>query len=261
MPDYARLTANALLWSIGDKLSLNPLLSLFAISPADALDYLGIHQAGGWIEARRVHSDADRAQVALILDALRAGRTSLDTMQQVAAEPSATELAMHPVPAASRSLLPAAQATHPLRQPAPDITLIVAGTTLQYALQRYAQHQFLGRTFQLTPQPWLEVATTGAAIALELAEGSARLVARFVAIFTGSLQIVGRRITAITKRSSIEIDVSAEFSVNPMGQLCIGVGLGSVRVPGLPLKHQSKREIMKPDAQPAASPKSCSHLS
>ena len=54
MPDDVQLIPNALLGNIGEKLKLNPLLwSLFALSPADALDYLGIWQPGGWIEARR----------------------------------------------------------------------------------------------------------------------------------------------------------------------------------------------------------------
>lgn len=79
MSDRVQLTPSALISGIGDMLKLNPLLvSLFAISPADALEHLGVGQASGWIEARRATSTVDRAQVALLLDALNAGLTSLD---------------------------------------------------------------------------------------------------------------------------------------------------------------------------------------
>jgi hypothetical protein len=73
------------------------------------------------------------------------------------------------------------------------------------------------------------------AITLELADGSARIIAQLDATFAGSVQIAGRRVTLFTRRSPIELDLSAVFSVNAAGQLCIGVGPGSVRVPGLPL--------------------------
>jgi len=226
---------------LGEKLKLNPLvLSLFAISPADALDHLGIKNIGGWLDLRRAASVEDRAQVARVLEALRAGRTELDTTQQIttadAGDPRLTELVLspyRPAPPVSRTLT--CDLALPPARPAPDITISVARTTLQYALRLYAQHQFIGHSFHLAPQPWLDVEARGAAIAIELAEGSARIIASFDSTFTGSAQLAGRRVTLFTKRSPIEIDLSALISINRAGQLCVGVGPGTVRVPRLPL--------------------------
>src|SRR5689334_18666017 len=101
MPDYTQFIPNALISSIGEKLKLNPLLwSLFALSPADALDYLGVWQPGSWIEARRAVSDADRAQVTQLLDALGAGHTSLDIAQLIEAAPRRSEPSAGSAPSA-----------------------------------------------------------------------------------------------------------------------------------------------------------------
>lgn len=242
---------------ISSKLSVNPLLlSLFALSPADALDYLGVAGVAGWLNMRRATSAEDRSQVGLVLAALQAGRIELDTTQQITTletiTPAAAALVLaRPEPALALNPAPARAIDQPPARPAPDITLSVARTTLQYALRLYAQHQFIGHSFHIAPQPWLDVEARGVAMAIELAAGSARIVARFDGAFTGSAQIAGRRFTLFTKRSPIEIDLSAVFTVNPAGQLCVGVGPGTVRVPALPLPavfieslYQNVREVL-----------------
>ena len=224
---------------LGEKLKVNPLvLSLFAVSPADALDYIGIKNSDRLLNMRRATSAEDRAQVMGVLEALRTGRTTLDTTQQItpvdAVDPLLTALVLAR-PETAPAISPASERAVESVRPAPDIVLSIARTTLQYALRLYAQHQFIGHSFHIAPQPWLDVEARGVAIAIELAAGSARIVARFDGTFTGSAQIANRRFTLFTKRSSIEIDLSAIFSVNPARQLCVGVGPGIVRVPELPL--------------------------
>lgn len=225
---------------MSSKLSVNPLLlSLFALSPADALEHLGVGGVAGWLNMRRVVSAGDRAQVERVLAALRDGRTQLDTTQQVTAVQSDAAL-LGDLLASVEASLSSASALAGERQgavarPAPDMTLSVARTTLQYVLRIYAQNRFIGHSFRATPQPWLDVEALGRMIAIDLTAGGARIVAHFDGVFTGSAQIAGQRFVLFVKRSPIEIDVSAAFSVNPAGQLCIGVGAGAVRVPGLPL--------------------------
>jgi hypothetical protein len=219
--------------AVAKKLNVNPLLwSLFTISPADALQHLGLGAAGKVFEVRRATTLEDRVQAEALLQALRTGATQLRAEQAVVIgnedEGSVSALELHVAAAASMTVT--AQPTPP-----PDVTLIVAKPTLQFALRSYTQHQFVGKTFSLAPQPWLDVDATGTAISVDLADGAAHITAAFDCVFAASAQIAGRRRALLTRRSPVQIEASARFTVNPQGQLCLGVGPGIVRVPGLPL--------------------------
>jgi hypothetical protein len=119
---------------LGEKLKVNPLvLSLFAVSPADALDYIGIKNSDRLLNMRRATSVEDCSQIMGIIEAFRIGRTTLDTSQQItpvdAIDPLLTALVLarpETAPAISPAPERAIEAVHP----APDITLSVARTTL-----------------------------------------------------------------------------------------------------------------------------------
>ena len=226
-----RKEIEALLRRVGE----NPLLAaLLMISPLDAFRLLNIMPQ--FLAGLLVPSAGEDAPlVDALLQALRAGRTTLDQPQVIITPPPPEAAA---VPAAEAAA-PAAEAAA-----APALTLQIATPTLQRALQLYAQSNFQGKEFVFPAQSWMDVTTRGESIALALEAGRARIVARLQG--TMALKLGGMQFDLKSQNVSfpIEVNVLAALRVDAQNQLFVQVTDGLVSVGSTPLPARIAKDLV-----------------
>lgn len=209
------------------KLTDTPLLAaLFLLSPAEALNYMGLGALAGFFEGLRPASAEDARQVRLLVQALDQGYTTLEQPQVVqAARPPA------PPPAEARS---------------PDVVLSVSKATLQHVLKQYTRHSFKGQEFSIPAQRWGNVRAVGEDLALDLSPGQARI----VATFQGTIQLqlpalLGRSLELGAVESPVELDVLTTFSLGADNLLSMDIGHGEIRLSTVPLPEVVARELVR----------------
>lgn len=208
----------------------NPLLAaLLMINPFEAFKLLNMVPQ---IMLGFLPSSGEDAQLAdLLVQALRAGRTTLD-QPQVFQTPAARGPLVTPPPPAE----PAPVAAKPAAPAAaPALTLSIATGTLQRALQLYAASNFAGKEFQFPAQSWLDVTTKGQSIALDLQEGRARVVAHLQG--TMALKLAGMQFDLKAQNVSfpIEVSVLAALKLDAQNRLFVNVTEGAVNIGSTPL--------------------------
>jgi len=227
-----RKEIEALLKRVGE----NPLLAaLLMISPLDAFRLLNIMPqflAGLLVPS----SGEDAPLVDALLQALRAGRTTLDQPQVIITPPPPDAVAAPAEPAAP------AQAAETAAPPA--LTLQIATPTLQRALQLYAKSNFQGKEFVFPAQSWMDVTTRGESITLALEADRARIVARLQG--TMALKIGGMQFDLKSQNVSfpIEVNVLAALRVDAQNQLFVQVTDGLVSVGSTPLPARIAKDLV-----------------
>ncbi|SRR6266511_537043 len=207
----------------------NPLLAaLLLISPIEAFKFLNIVPKFLGALLPTAGEDAQLAQS--LVQALREGRTTLERPQiiqpAVVAEP--------PIPAAR----PAGTVG------APAITLAISKATLQHALQLYERGNFQGREFVFPAQSWLDVATRGESIALDLANERAQIIARLQG--TMAFKLAGMQFDLKSQHVSfpIELSVLAALIVDTENRLFLRVTNGAVSIGSTPLPARIANDLV-----------------
>lgn len=221
-----RKDIEALFGMLGD----NPLLaSLLMISPLEAFKLLNIMPQflAGFLPT--AGEDAPLAEA--LIQALRAGRTTLEQPQVIAFEQPQVIVPAPPAEAAA-TLAP------------PALTLSIATPMLQQALQLYAHNNFEGKEFVFPAQSWMDVTTRGESIALDLQHGRARIVARLQG--TMAIKLAGRQFDLKSQRASfpIEVRVLAALKVDPQDRLFVHVTDGAVSIGRTPLPARLANDLV-----------------
>lgn len=206
----------------------NPLLAaLLMINPFEAFKLLNLVPQ---IMLGFLPSSGEDAQLAnALIEALRAGRTSLE-QPQVVHQAIITPVATPAAPAAELG--------------APALTLSIAKPTLQRALQLYAKSNFEGKEFVFPAQNWLEVTTKGQSIALDLHEQHARIVAQLAG--TMALKLGGMQfdLKAQNVHFPIEVSVLAGLKVDAQNRLFVNVTDGAVNIGSTPLPARLANDLI-----------------
>ncbi|MFN8501658.1 hypothetical protein [Kouleothrix sp.] len=211
------------------RLSENPLLAaLMMISPLEVFKLLNIMPQffSGFLPT--AGEDAPLADA--LIQALRAGRTTLDQPQVIITPPP--EPAEPPAPEPAGTAAP------------PALTLTIAKPALQQALQLYAQSNFTGKTFVFPAQSWMDVTTRGQSIALELEDRRARIVARLQG--TMALKLGGMQLGLGPQNASfpIEVNVFAALKVDAQNRLFVHVSDGAVSIGRTPLPARLANDLV-----------------
>lgn len=217
------------------RVSENPLLAvLLMINPLEAFRLLNIVPQF-FTEFLLPSSGEDAPLVEALLQALRAGRTTLDQPQVIITPPPAPE------PVAAPAEAPATTAANTT---APALALTIAKPALQRALQVYAKSNFQGKEFVFPAQSWMDVTTRGDTVTLELEERRARIVARL----QGSIafKLGGRQFDMKAQNASfpIEVNVLAALRVDPQSQLFVQVTEGAVNIGRTPLPNRIAKDLV-----------------
>src|SRR5215216_6340259 len=197
-------------------LAANPLLAaLLLISPLEAFKFLNIVPKFLGALLPTAGEDAQLAQS--LVQALREGRTTLERPQIIQ---------------------PAAIAD------APAITLAISKATLQHALQLYERSNFQGREFVLPAQSWLDVATRGESIALDLANERAQIIARLQG--TMAFKLAGMQFDLKSQHVSfpVELSVLAALIVDSENRLFLRVTNGAVSIGSTPLPARIAQDLV-----------------
>ena len=225
-----RKEIEALLKRVGE----NPLLAaLLMVSPLDAFRLLNIMPQ--FLAELLLPSSSEDAPLAeALLQALRAGRTTLDQPQVIITPPPPDA-----IPAPAEAAAPAAETAAP-----PALTLQIAAPTLQRALQLYAKSNFQGKEFVFPAQSWMDVTTRGESISLALESGRARIVARLQG--TMALKLGGMQFDLKSQNVSfpIEVNVLAALRVDAQNQLFVQVTDGLVSVGSTPLPARIAKDLV-----------------
>lgn len=211
------------------KLGENPLLAaLMMISPLEVFKLLNImpQLLAGFLPT--AGEDAPLAEA--LIQALRAGRTTLEQPQVIITPPPAPE------PPAPKPAAPPAGA--------PALTLTIAKPALQQALRLYAQSNFTGKTFVFPAQSWMDVTTVGDSIALELEAQQARVVARLQG--TMAFKLGGMQFDLKSQNVSfpIEVNVLAALKVDQQDRLFVNVTGGAVSIGSTPLPARLANDLV-----------------
>lgn len=212
------------------RLGENPLLAaLMMISPLEVFKLLNImpQLLTGFLPS----SGEDAPLAEALIQALRAGRTSLEQPQVIITPPPAPEPAPPPAPAGQAA-------------GAPALTLTIAKPALQQALRLYAQSNFTGKTFVFPAQSWMDVTTVGESITLELEARQARIVARLQG--TMALKLGGMQFDLKSQNVSfpIEVNVLAALKVDPQDRLFVNVTGGAVSIGRTPLPARLANDLV-----------------
>lgn len=217
----------------------NPLLAaLLMINPFEAFKLLNVVPQ---IMLGFLPSSGEDAQLAdLLIQALRAGRTTLD-QPQVFQAPATRGPIVTPPPAEPA---PVAAEQPPKPAAAPAMTLNIATGTLQRALQLYAASNFAGKEFLFPAQSWLDVTTKGQSIALDLQQGRARVVANLQG--TMALKLAGMQFDLKAQNVSfpIEVSVLAALKLDAQNRLFVNVTEGAVNIGSTPLPARLAADLI-----------------
>lgn len=221
----------------------NPLLAaLLMINPFEAFKLLNVVPQ---IMLGFLPSSGEDAQLAdLLIQALRAGRTTLD-QPQVFNVPPARGPIVTPPPPAEPAPVAAEQPAAPAAPGAlPAMTLSIATGTLQRALQLYAASNFAGKEFLFPAQSWLDVTTKGQSIALDLQQGRARVVANLQG--TMALKLAGMQFDLKAQNVSfpIEVSVLAALKLDAQNRLFVNVTEGAVNIGSTPLPARLAADLI-----------------
>lgn len=218
----------------------NPLLAaLLMINPFEAFKLLNLVPQ---IMLGFLPSSGEDAQLAdLLVQALRAGRTTLDQPQVFNAPPARGPI-VTPPPPAEPAPVAAEQPARPAALPA--MTLSIATGTLQRALQLYAASNFAGKEFLFPAQSWLDVTTKGQSIALDLQQGRARVVAHLQG--TMALKLAGMQFDLKAQNVSfpIEVSVLAALKLDAQNRLFVNVTEGAVNIGSTPLPARLAADLI-----------------
>lgn len=218
----------------------NPLLAaLLMINPFEAFKLLNVVPQ---IMLGFLPSSGEDAQLAdLLIQALRAGRTTLDQPQVFNAPPARGPI-VTPPPPAEPAPVAAEQPARPAALPA--MTLSIATGTLQRALQLYAASNFAGKEFLFPAQSWLDVTTKGQSIALDLQQGRARVVAHLQG--TMALKLAGMQFDLKAQNVSfpIEVSVLAALKLDAQNRLFVNVTEGAVNIGSTPLPARLAADLI-----------------
>lgn len=213
-------------------LASNPLLAaLLLISPIEAFRFLNIVPKFLGALLPTTGEDAQLAQS--LVQALRDGRTTLEPPQIVQ-----TVAVAEPVETAAPAVQPVAAIG------TPAITLAIAKATLQHALQLYERSNFQGREFVFPAQSWLDVATRGELIVLDLAHEHAQIIAKLQG--TMAFKLVGMQIDLKSQHVSfpIELSILAALAVDPENRLFLRVTTGAVSIGSTPLPARMAQDLV-----------------
>jgi hypothetical protein len=207
----------------------NPLLAaLLLISPLEAFKFLNIVPKFLGALLPTAGEDAQLAQS--LVQALREGRTTLERPQII--QPVA--IAEPPMPVAQPLDLALA----------PAVTLAISKATLQHALQLYERSNYQGREFVFPAQSWLDVATRGESIGLDLANDHAQIIARLQG--TMVFKLAGKQFDLKSQRVSfpIELSVLAVLVVDSENRLFLRVSNGAVSIGSTPLPARIANDLV-----------------
>ena len=221
----------------------NPLLAaLLMINPFEAFKLLNVVPQ---IMLGFLPSSGEDAQLAdLLVQALRAGRTTLD-QPQVFQTPAARGPIVTPPPPAEPAPVAAEQPAKPAAPAAtPALTLSIATGTLQRALQLYAASNFTGKEFQFPAQSWLDVTTKGQSIALDLQEGRARVIANLQGTMALKLGGIQFDLKAQNVSFPIEVSVLAALKLDTQNRLFVNVTEGAVNIGSTPLPARLASDLI-----------------
>jgi hypothetical protein len=207
----------------------NPLLAaLLLISPLEAFKFLNIVPKFLGALLPTAGEDAQLAQS--LVQALREGRTTLERPQVIRplaiAEPPIS--LVRPIDVAA----------------APAVTLAISKATLQHALQLYERSNFQDREFVFSAQSWLDIATRGESIGLDLANDHAHIIARLQG--TMAFKLAGMQFDLKSQRVSfpIELSVHAALVVDSENRLFLRVTNGEVSIASTPLPARIANELV-----------------
>ena len=207
----------------------NPLLAaLLLISPLEAFKFLNIVPKFLGALLPTAGEDAQLAQS--LVQALREGRTTLERPQVIRplaiAEPPIS--VVRPIDLAV----------------APAVTLAISKATLQHALQLYERSNFQGREFVFPAQSWLDIATRGESIGLDLATDHAHIIARLQG--TMAFKLAGMQFDLKSQHVSfpIELSVHAALVVDSENRLFLRVTNGEVSIASTPLPARIATDLV-----------------
>lgn len=227
--------------AIQQALTRNPLLaSLMMISPLDAFRYLNLMPK--FFDALLPAPTEDVQLAQQLLRALQEGRTALDRPQFVL-----PELAPPPEPAVAGEVLTveAAQPEPAVAEQAaqPDIALSISKATLQHAVRLYAESNFRNQEFVFAVQRWLDVNARGETVALDLAQGRARVIVRLRGSFAFR---AGARLDLLPRKIAfpIQIELRAGLSVDAEDRLFLSVREGELSIVTPPLPGRVATDLV-----------------